>query len=187
VSRDGGTPRLVGPAAVTDTLTWSPDGTRIAFSEGSDSGPQLWMMSVSDGKRTRIPTPDVASAPAWSPTDNVIAYIRPPIPRDPQAFRLAFVTPDGLPQFEGLAPTMQPNNGSLAWSPDGRRLALVSVLANAPATVWIVELDGRPPQRLAALPSGPFLRGATWASDSSAVFVGLYDWMSDIVLFDQKP
>ena len=187
VGRDGGTPRLVGPAAVTDTLSWSPDGTRIAFAEGSDSGPHLWMMNVADGKRTRIPTPDVASAPAWSPVDNVIAYIRPPIPQDPQASRLAFVTSDGHPQFEGLAAGMLPNNGSLAWSSDGRRLALISVITSAPASVWIVELDGRPPRRLAVLPSGPFLRGATWAADSSAVFVGVHDWISDVVLFDQKP
>jgi hypothetical protein len=41
-------------------------------------------------------------------------------------------------------------------------------------------------QKLIDLGIGPRVRGITWTKDGTALIVGKHDWMSDIVLMDQR-
>jgi Tol biopolymer transport system component len=104
-------------AAGTDNrLAWSPDGTRIAFSDGSD----IWIASQSS--ITNITNlPDGGNTwPTWSPDGTRIAFVS---------------TRDGNPeiysmQSNGLNPvnlTNDPGDDDWpAWSPNGTRIAFAS-------------------------------------------------------------
>ena len=73
-----------------------------------------------------------------------------------------------------------------AWSPDGRRLAVVSQNSNAAASIWIVDPESSTPfRKLADLPVGPRIRGVAWTRDGAALIIGQHDSTSDIVLLDQ--
>jgi len=79
-------------------------------------------------------------------------------------------------------------SGLLAWSPDGRKLALVRQPTNTEASIWIVEPDTLDPYRkLIEFPTGPRIRGLTWTRDGSALIIGKHETTSDIVLLDQTP
>ena len=127
----------------------------------------------------------------WSPTRDLIACLEPAT-TGPSFTGVAFVTPDGTPQTTLAEPA--PNisagisNGLLAWSPDGRRLAVIAQNTNLPTTVWLAEPGAAAPfRKLAELPVGPRVRGLTWSHDGAAVIVGQYDATGDIVLLDQQP
>jgi Tol biopolymer transport system component len=139
VSADGGSPRLVAHADVVDAISWSPDGRRLVYATPFGDAPGLMIMNVADGTSTRLPTPAAATAPAWS-RENVIAYVEP---RGGNRGAFAqLIRPDG--QRVDSSPLDGPNapliaNGSLTWSPDGKRLAGASLPGVAAGSVWIIE------------------------------------------------
>ena len=103
---------------------------------------------------------------------------------------LSFVTPDGAPgdllkrddDFE-----VNFNNGELAWAPDGRRIAVLALIGNAPTAIWLFNPGATPLlRRLIELPPGPRIRGLTWTRDGSSIIVGKHDALSDIVLFERS-
>lgn len=74
----------------------------------------------------------------------------------------------------------------LAWSPDGRQLAIAKSPASTNAAVFRFNPDAEQPlQLLADLPTGTRLRGATWSADGSSLLIGQIQSSTDIVLFDQ--
>ncbi len=77
------------------------------------------------------------------------------------------------------------NNGFLAWSRDGRRVAAVWSPAYAASSIWIVDPSGHEPLRkLGALPITVHPRGITWTPDGSGVVITEQEPISDIVMFD---
>ncbi len=190
ISADGGSPRKLVDAALTGGLSWSRDGLEIVYAASAGAWPGLWSVSVGDARVRRLPTPGAAAEPVWSPTRDLIAYLQPAT-SGPGFNRLAFVDSAGQPQYSALPPAPDIPagfvNGMQAWSPDGRRLAVVAQNTNAPASIWIVDPDarGNPYRRLIELPIGPRIRGITWTRDGSAIVIGKHDTTSDIVLMDQ--
>ena len=56
----------------------SPDGAFLAFVSDADSLRQIWVKSLADGSLTQLTSGDApATAPSWSPKDNVILFERP--------------------------------------------------------------------------------------------------------------
>jgi Tol biopolymer transport system component len=134
-----------GPMA---ELVWSPDGSRIAFShvasdrdvsevvDRPDNG--IWVASA-DGSSARLLThPDVLtcaigahecsfdSGPSWSPNGSAIAFVRTSAERSVSG--LALVDPDtGKITPEADCVPICPPAAVPVWSPDGRRLAVMSV------------------------------------------------------------
>ena len=182
IGLDGGTPQFLTAATdLIDTPTWSPDARQIAYAVLGSNLPELHVMSVADRQQTRLPTPAGASAPAWSPTRDVIAYLEP---KGPNSTRVAFVDSRGRPLYTNV-PAVPASPGfpvALAWSPDGRRLACSIVNG-----LWIIEPDAAQPfRKVAEFPGSQRPRGVTWARDGSALIVAIEETRGDLVLFERE-
>jgi TolB protein len=101
------------PAAADDEFgpTWSPDGSRLAFSRTNGSGSVLIVRELVGGTETTITEGHVDDGPAWSPDGTVIAFNRSPL--DGGGFDVWLVRPDGsdvtrLTRDGGFSPTWQP-------------------------------------------------------------------------------
>ena len=188
MSSDGGPRRKLVDANSTGGLTWSRDGSRIVYAAGIGNGPGLWMISADGGAPERIATPFFAGEPAWSPTKDVIAYMSVKLGTGPSFSTVAFVDPKGHPVLEQVPPAPGGNgfsNGMLAWSPDGRRLAVAQQQANSAAQIWILDPEASPLYtKLIDFSDGPRIRGMAWSRDGRGLVIGKHDWTSDIVLID---
>jgi serine/threonine protein kinase len=192
MSADGGAPRLLTPAVILDAITWSNDGARILYATPGRSAPTvLSSVSVKDGTIHPFATPAAAIAPSWSPASDVIAYLETTIdPAEGAAdvpvsrVEVKFVDGQGRPLYTNL-PYQRMSNGLLAWSPDGRRLAVVTVPANAPSAIWIVEPESKVPfRKIVDLHPGVRPRGITWARDGSRIIMASQESVSDLVLYE---
>lgn len=103
--------------------SWSPDGTRIAFVSLGGSNSDIYVMN-SDGSEVQRLTDDPAhdDQPAWSPDGRLIAFLREGS-GDPGIYTMA---PDGTGVTE-LLHDPDPANLGFAWSPDGAKMAVVSI------------------------------------------------------------
>jgi Tol biopolymer transport system component len=110
-------------------------------------------------------------APAFSPDGNELAWIRVWDP-DTVATRMDVVVggPDGS-QAETIVAVSLPgglmrwsggNNFSLAWSPDGRRLAFNRPESSTTGHVFVVSRDGGPPTQITSAP-GAGDRSVSWS------------------------
>jgi Tol biopolymer transport system component len=182
---------LAGSDQHIDSLTWSRDGTQILYATpGNDRSTVLVSVSVADGRTRPFPTPAAAVAPSWSPTSDTVAYLEPTM--EPGAHGAAptlrisikFVDGQGRPLHASLTP-MQLQNGIVAWAPDGRRVAVTTVPANAPATIWVIEPGARTPfRKLIVLKPTQRPRGLAWTPDGTRLIIASEESLGDIVLHE---
>jgi uncharacterized repeat protein (TIGR01451 family) len=134
--------QLTFPAANTihDTWpSWSPDGTQIVFSRGSDSlGFGLHVVDVATQAATPILDPSGAQVrgrwPDWSPNGSVIAF-------SGEGAGLYLVNADGT----NLQTRIETHAFQPAWSPDATQLAY---RADGDG-VWLITAEGAdPPQQV---------------------------------------
>jgi Tol biopolymer transport system component len=191
VSAGGGTPRRVVDAPALGSVTWSADSRQLIYAAaGGDAWPALWTVTIATGDVKPFATPGAKAAvqPARCPTRDVIAFLEPPTETGITT-PLGFVDSYGRRLYASLPPPPIGAgfaNGTLAWAPDGRRLAVVSADTAQPTSVWIVDPDAAAPYRkLIDLPAGPRIRGVTWTRDGSAVIVGKHETSSHVVMLDQ--
>jgi Tol biopolymer transport system component len=126
---------LVGPSGVT-SLTWSPDGGRIAYQRGRNSDgdgldQEIWVAQV-DGSGEYLLASGFSSihgiGPVWSPTGDRIVYQR--MHGSGEGHEVVLVTPDG--ESEVVLPDLRlPGSDEsdaawypwrVTWSPDGTEL-----------------------------------------------------------------
>jgi Tol biopolymer transport system component len=192
ISADGGAARQLTTAIVLDSLTWSRDGTQILYSTPSKDGPTvLFSISVATGETRVFPTPAAAVAPSWSPNADLVAFLEPtmepqPDPAGVPISRVFLTVADtqGRRQFPELR-SQRLSNGLVSWSPDGRRIAVVTIPANAPAVVWIVEPGGRTPfRKLIELKPAARPRGITWSTSGTQIILATQESLSDLMLYE---
>jgi len=195
MSAQGGAPKLLAHETVLDTLTWSRDGQRIMFARPGGPLPALASVSASGGtvESLKLPT-EGGYAPGLSPVDDIVAYLEPAmVPLPPPASsagqarnRITFMDRHGAMMFPEL-PRQNTNygNGFLAWAPDGRRVAVASVSANAQSQIWIIEPDSKQPiRKLIDFPIAVRPRGLTWSKDGERVIFGSQEFNGDLVMYD---
>ncbi len=111
---------------------WSPDGAAIAFARYAQMRrsfrSDIVSRTLAGGERTLVsvsltPRFDQIGEPAWSPDGSTLAYTHTSLDRDSH-FRHAVRT---IPATGGFSTLLLREARSLAWSPDGARVAFASI------------------------------------------------------------
>jgi hypothetical protein len=135
-------------AVRADHLTWSPDGSTLAYMSFDDGPNQLWLVDV-DGADQRLLVADLGRAihgigPVWSPSGDRIAYQRLCCGRA-ETHEVVLVN-----VADGVETVIEPAGWypySVTWSPDGTTLlytawgrseALIAVPADANSDVTVL-------------------------------------------------
>jgi|GEM_PF-5439264 len=136
--------------ADTGLFTWSPDGSRLAFQcTGTDSKPSICAINA-DRSNFAALVPIFAedgsmSSLAWSPDGQRIAYVTTgsnlggarTLPQ------LYIVNSDGTNRRNPFPGGGFNPMGNLAWSPDGKKIAIVASGGSSGDTeVYVVDLEG---------------------------------------------
>lgn len=102
--------------------TWSPDGTRLAYSAFINHRPGIYVQTLATGKRVRImEQPGLNSAPAFSPDGSRLALVLSSHPGNPDIYLYDFDTRKLRQITSDPAIETEP-----AWMPDGQHLLFTS-------------------------------------------------------------
>jgi Tol biopolymer transport system component len=149
-------------------LSWSPDGSQLAFVDGS----QLYLIGADGTKRTQLthlPTGQSATQPTWSPDGIRIAF--------KTQSRIDVIRTDG----SGLAVLLTDANEPWdpAWSPDGSRIAYVLDPVSSHGfdyQLWLMDSDGSHRIQIFVSPGCCVTAwgGPAWSPDATQIAVVAY-------------
>jgi len=162
-------------------LAWSPDGSRLAFADGTGlGGVQLYLIDADGTRRiqlTQFRVEELPTQPTWSPDGTSLAF----------SFNKGFGTPRSLDVINtdgsGLTVllanvTQNPSGADLepAWAPDGSRIAYV--LFTGRYELWLMDPDGSHRTRIFVSPNNCCIMswgGPSWSPDATRIAVGAGD------------
>ena len=177
------------PCVYQDDLDWSPDGSRIGYTESDlegcsrpsdtfDGACHLLYSMASDGTdRVMIPTGSVVDPvdPSWSPDGSSIAFSA----RAGEDWFVYTMALDGSEPVRLAAdlPSLRPTQP--AWSPDGATIAFVTghdPENGLPFTLWSMRPDGSDRRRLYDSccmfgGAGYGVQGPVWSPDGTQILV----------------
>ena len=163
VTPDGGTSvQLTDDNLHRDDPSWAHDGW-LAYAQ-YDGRDFLYRVSVADGIIERVGDGDQNRLdPVVAPDGATIAFIA----RGKAENQVWLAEPSG-----GQARVLRRNDhfqSSVAWSPDGSRLAFVEHLGGGPRTgnIWTVNRDGSNPRQVTAF---GHVHGVVWAGEETLVY-----------------
>ena len=123
---------LTGYSGDEQGPSFSPDGSQVAFSwaQGTDGNSDIWVVVPGTGSPRQITHhPDPEVSPAWSPDGASVAFLR--LPRDSSRIEIWSASALGGAErklgeilWPIQLPHVLPYGSLLAWSPDGKWLAL---------------------------------------------------------------
>lgn len=132
IPAEGGSPRqLTSGEFDVHSISWSPDGSKIAFISNRTEDPDdnhnndVWTVDVETGKIAQMTdTPGMEILPVWSPDGKYLAYqaaLRPVNTKDSQAENphLMIMPSSGGPAKD-LCSSLDRRIRTWKWSPDGR-------------------------------------------------------------------
>ena len=118
---------------------WSPDGTRIAYSDVVD----IWTMDPDGTNKVRVTSgPRSDTSPAWSPDGTTIVFVGQGTAEDAELFTVGANAPfgDPVPLTDTPGHELDP-----AWSPDGTSIAfsLDQCVPRCGRRIGVVGADGQ--------------------------------------------
>ncbi len=126
--------RLLSNSDGVDTLAWSPDGQRLAFT----SSRSLWVANRDGTGQQRLVTPVVGDEPiSWSSDGNQILFV---VEEARGGSAIFSIGADGSGKRQltgGTAHDRWPR-----WSPDGRRILFTSDRGGATTGIFVMNSDG---------------------------------------------
>jgi Tol biopolymer transport system component len=137
----------------------SPDGKQVAFAWDGEKGDNfdIYVKLVDGGTPLRLTTNQAEEMfPVWSPDGGRIAFLRflgstadilviPSLGGQERKLGQVSVTPE-------LYSMMEPYSASLAWSPDGKVLAVSDRAPNESAGIYFVSIETREKRRMTSPP-----------------------------------
>lgn len=155
---------------------WSPDGQTIAFTRGPSSGligapgPYKIVVTNVDGSGFRQLTEGMEPnyAQAWMPDGKRLLYTT--VSRDGVSLKIMNV------QTREVAPLFDTNyNGTVAVSPDGKRLAFEEMLPLDKYGLFVSDLDGSNRKLLADGRAAYIVTVPAWSPDGQWVIASVHD------------
>lgn len=133
---DGTGVRLLGRSHPRNYPDWSPDGTKIAFSEfGKNRPSRLAVLDLATGDvRYLTDGHPTAAIPDWSPDGTQLLFNH--IHR--RTFEIYMVNADGT-GLRNLTRTPKVKEAFPEWSPDGKVIAFVT---RVNSDIWVMNPDG---------------------------------------------
>jgi TolB protein len=123
--------------------TWSPDGSRIAYSAFINHHPGIYIQTLATGQRVRVTErPGLNSAPAFSPDGNRLALVLSSSPGNPDIYIYDLRTGKLRQLTHQSSIETEP-----AWTPDGNNLLFTSDRGGS-AQVYEQPVDGGGARRL---------------------------------------
>jgi Tol biopolymer transport system component len=172
MNADGtGQARLTYTGDGTESATWSPDGSKIAFESSRDGNREIYVMNADgSGQENLTRSAELVQdrEPRWSPDGTMIAFERHPL--DPACCpgRIWVMNADGTGQIPLTEPGIY---WDIRWSPDGHRIAFMREPADrSDFDLWVMNSDG---SGMLNLTHSPMTEAAAdWSPDGSRlVFV----------------
>ncbi|HEX9617714.1 MAG TPA: hypothetical protein VGA03_09860 [Anaerolineales bacterium] len=128
---------------------WSPDGKTIAFNRLADcegGGHDIYSIQSDGSGLANLTASEASEASAftWSPDGRQIAYFSTSVGNETEGrTALKLMDADGSNQVNLLdLGSGKIYSGSLAWSPDGMRLAFITPHQSNDAHIYVIDRDG---------------------------------------------
>jgi Tol biopolymer transport system component len=131
--------------------SWSPDGTKIAFTRNVAGNTEIYVMNADGSGQTNLTNrPDMMdSEPDWSPDGSKVVFVRCPLGGFlcSGSTEIYVMNSDGSNQ---MPLTNDPaGDGGPVWSPDGTKIAWASVpVGSIIREIWVMNADGSAPTRI---------------------------------------
>lgn len=130
------------------SAAWSPDGTRLALSFGTEQKSDIYVASL-DGKHTRRLTDSstINIHPSWSPNGKTLAYVAASVPGEesPDA-GVWMIDADGTNKKQVTNMMIS----EVSWAPDGKNLLLQSI-----SGIYLVPASGGNPVKISGVLERP--------------------------------
>jgi Tol biopolymer transport system component len=145
--------------------SWSPDGLKIAYDDGSD----IWVMSTDGSGARRLTSDRRANEPSWSPDGSQIVFV--------DGSDIDVMNADGRDRHPIRTDVVGDGAYEVpSWSPDGKRIAFSYWPRNGGVGLAAMNPDGSHYRALTPGGGHEYDMYPSWSPDSKRIaFVGEFD------------